>query len=238
MRGISIRSLLISHLAMFILFCLFILIGYSVSLVAAQILSGGELSEVHQRLKADKLFEDVLAAMAMSLSAAAAGWLAARGSKSKPLIHGALSGTMFFLLFLYASLQDVFQLPENTELWVKPLLRLSELAIPLLGLIGASVFILMRRENSTKSPVAAVPDDLGDLSPIAWKWLVRLIWICSIATFQTLEVFRYRNGETYRPLFGLYTAVICALVIWYAAHLFRDARQRNRLRRQTRLNVG
>ena len=83
--------------------------------------------------------------------------------------------------------------------------------------------------------MVSMPDELlGDLAPIAWKWLVRLIWLSCIIFFQALEIVRYWNGETYRPFFGLYTAVICALVIWYAAHAFRSASWRNKARRQTR----
>jgi hypothetical protein len=74
-------------------------------------------------------------------------------------------------------------------------------------------------------------DLLGDLGPIAWKWLVRLIWLFSVVTFQILELHRYWHGETYRPVFALYAATICALVMWFAANAFRNASQRKQSRR-------
>ncbi len=80
-----------------------------------------------------------------------------------------------------------------------------------------------------------MPDESPeDLRPVAWKWLVRFIWLFSIVIFQALELHRYLNGETYRPVFGLFAAVICALVIWLAANAFRNANQRRQARRRTR----
>ncbi|MGY3611274.1 hypothetical protein [Bradyrhizobium sp. Leo121] len=57
---------------------------------------------------------------------------------------------------------------------------------------------------------------VDDLKPILWKWLVRLIWLGSIGFFQTLELIRYVNGQTYRPFFALYAAVLAAFVAWFA----------------------
>jgi hypothetical protein len=88
-----------------------------------------------------------------------------------------------------------------------------------------------RRERSSHQNVGSKPDDLlGDLAPIAWKWLVRLIWLGSVATFQTLEILRYRSGETYRPFFALFAAAIFACVIWLLAYAFRDRRQWRQVR--------
>jgi hypothetical protein len=61
----------------------------------------------------------------------------------------------------------------------------------------------------------------ADLKPILWKWLVRVIWIGSIAFFQIVELVRYFNGETYRPFFGLYAAILVANVLWLVALLAR-----------------
>ena len=60
---------------------------------------------------------------------------------------------------------------------------------------------------------------LTDLKPILWKWLVRLIWLGSIGFFQTLELIRYFDGQTYRPFFALYAGVLFALVAWFAAKM-------------------
>jgi hypothetical protein len=60
-------------------------------------------------------------------------------------------------------------------------------------------------------------EPFSDLQPILWKWLIRLIWVGSIAFFQIVEFNRYLNGQTYRPFFGLYAAVLLALCLWVAA---------------------
>lgn len=239
----SVRSLLISQLAMFILLCSFLVVGYSASLIVLHTFSGAELSELHQRLKSDKLFSDVLFASALGLSAAAAGWLAARTSNTRPLLHGALSSAAVFLLFLCVTMYDLFQFREIDLLWSRPLVNVPLLALPLFGVIGASILLLSRRmlgrKGSSHKSLVSIPDDLlGDLGPIAWKWLVRLIWLFSIVIFQILELYRYRQGETYRPFFGLYAAAIFALVIWFAASRLRDACQRIKARRQTRLHAS
>jgi hypothetical protein len=231
MRELSVRSLLISHLAMFIVLCLFVIIGYGASLTVLHVFSGSELSDLHQRLKSDELFQDIQSASALSLSAVAAGWLAARTSNTRPFIHGALSCAAFFLLFLCGTVYDLFHLPGIDLFRHRPLLRVSELALPLFGMIGASILLLSRRmpsrETSSNESLSSIPDDLlGDLGPIAWKWSVRLIWLGSIATFETLEVLRYWSGKTYRPFFALFAAAFCAFLIWLIVRGFRDRRER------------
>jgi hypothetical protein len=234
MRELSGRSLLISHLAMFIVLCLLIIIGHGAILTVLHVFTGAELSDLHQGLKSDELFQDIESASALSLSAAAAGWFAARTSSTKPLIHGALSSAAFFLLFLCGAGYDLFQTPGIDLFRHRPLLRVSELALPLFGIIGASILLLSQRmpsrdKISDESP-ASVPDGLpGDLG-IGWKWLVRLIWLGSIATFETLEVFRYWSGKTYRPFFALFAAAICAFLTWFVACVLRDSRQWRRAR--------
>jgi hypothetical protein len=239
MRELSVRSLLISHLAMFIVSCLFVIIGYGVTLTVLHVFSGSELSDLHQRLKSDELFQDIESASALSLSAVAAGWLAARTSNTRPFIHGALSCAAFFLLFLCGTVYDLFHVPGIDLFRHRPLQRMSELALPLFGIIGASIFLLGRRvpsreKISNESP-GSIPDDLlGDLSPIAWKWLVRLIWLGSIATFETLEVLRYWSGKTYRPFSALFIAAFCAFLLWLVARGFRDRREKSAERAASR----
>jgi hypothetical protein len=242
MRELSLRSLLISHLAMLILFCLIIMVGYGAILAVMHVVTGTELSDLHQRLKSDQLSTDILSASAMSLSAVAAGWLAARTSNARPLVHGALSSAAFFVLLFGPILYDVFHLREIDLLWRRPLLKVAELALPLSGMIGASIFLLGRRvssrkKRSTENPVPTPDDLLGDLG-IGWKWLVRLIWLGSIAAFETLEVLRYRSGEAYRPVFALFVAAMCAFSIWIVARGFRDRRQRRQARRLSRLSAS
>jgi hypothetical protein len=201
---------------MFILFCILVLFGHSLSLAVLHVFSGEELSDLHQRLKSDELFQDIESASALSLAAVAAGWLAARSSNTRPLLHGALSCAAFFLLFLCGTAYDLFHLPGIDLFRHQPLMNVSELALPLFGMLGASILLLGRR----------IPDDLlGDMRPIAWKWLVRLIWVGSVATFEALEVLRYRSGQTYRPFFALFVAAICASLIWLAASMFRNRLQ-------------
>ena len=67
---------------------------------------------------------------------------------------------------------------------------------------------------------------MSDLDPILWKWLIRLIWVGSILFFQGLELQRYFSGQTCRPFFGLYTAVLVALLLWFVAVLLRDVGRR------------
>jgi hypothetical protein len=238
MRELSVRSILISHLAMFVLFCLLIMIGYSAILTVLHVLSGAELSDLHQRLKSDKLFRDIEFTSGLSLSAAAAGWLAAKTSTTKPLVHGALSSAAFFLLFLCVTVYGIFQSHEFDLFWSRPLLTVSQLALPLFGTIGASILLLgrsirSRKRSSNESPAPIADDLLGGLAPIAWKWFVWLIWLGSIATFETLEILRYRSGKAYRPFFALFVAAICAFLIWIVARAIRDRRQRKEARRQS-----
>jgi hypothetical protein len=60
-----------------------------------------------------------------------------------------------------------------------------------------------------------------DNEPLLPKWLVRLIWLGSIAFFQAIEFQRYLGGLSYRPFFALFTAVICAAVVWFAVEVRR-----------------
>jgi hypothetical protein len=242
MRELSVRSLLISHLVIFILFCLIGMVGYGVILAVMHVVTGAELSDLHQRLKSDRSFRDIEFASLLSLSAVAAGWLAARISNVRPLVHGALSSGVFFLLFLSAVVYDSFHLRELDMLWRRPFSEAAQLALPLFGIIGASIFLLGRmlpgRKKSSGESPASTPDDLLRDLGIAWKWLVRLIWLCSIATFETLEFLRYRSGETYRPVFALFVAAMCAFAVWIVARGFRDRRQKRRARRLARLSVS
>jgi hypothetical protein len=68
------------------------------------------------------------------------------------------------------------------------------------------------------------------------KWAVRLIWLGSIGFFQALELQRYFNGQSYRPFFGLYAAVLCAVGVWFVARIKAGGSRRRqlRLRSQTR----
>jgi hypothetical protein len=234
MRELSVRSLLISHLAMFIVLCLLITIGYSVSLAVLHLFTGTELSDLHQRLKSDELFQDIESASAFGLSAVAAGWLAARTPRTRPLIHGAFSSAAFFLLFLCGTGHDLFEIPGIDLFRHRPLLRVAELALPLFGIIGALILLLSRkipsRDKAPKENLGLIHDDLLGDSGIAWKWLVRLIWSGSIATFEIIEVLRYWSGREYRPFFALFVAAICAFLIWFVVCVFRDSRQRRRVR--------
>jgi hypothetical protein len=234
MRELSVRSLLISHLAMCVLFCLFLMIGHGASLTVLHVFTGAELSDLHQRLKSHELFQDIEPALALSLSAVAAGWLAARTSNTRPLIHGALSSAAFFLLFFCDTVYGLFHFSGIDVLRHRPLMNLSELTLPPFGMLGASILLLGRRmpgREGFDESVRSKPDDLlGDLGPIAWKWLVRLIWLGSAATFETLEILRYRSGETYRPFFALFAAAIFACLIWLLACGFRDIRHRRQVR--------
>jgi hypothetical protein len=63
---------------------------------------------------------------------------------------------------------------------------------------------------------------------ILWKWALRLIWVGSIVFFQALELRRYVCGESYRPFFALYTAVLVSLFLWFLASMMRNlGRRRN-----------
>jgi hypothetical protein len=231
MRELSVRSLLISHLAMFIVLCLLVIIGHGAILTALHLFTGEELSDLHQRLRSDELFQDIESASALSLSAVVAGWLAARTSDTRPFIHGAISCAAFFLFFLCGTVYDLLHLPGIDLFGHRPLLKVSELALPLFGIIGASILLLSRRmpsrEKSSHESTGSMPDDLpGDLG-IAWKWFVRLIWLGSIATFETLEIIRYWSGKTYRPFSALFVAAICAFLIWLVARGVRDRREKS-----------
>ncbi len=79
-----------------------------------------------------------------------------------------------------------------------------------------------------------MPDDqsFADLEPILWKWVVRLIWVGSIVFFQILELHRYMSGQTYRPFFGLYVAVLTACFFWFVAKLMTGLHRTSRQRHQ------
>jgi hypothetical protein len=77
-------------------------------------------------------------------------------------------------------------------------------------------------------------ESFADFQPILWKWLVRLIWVGSIVFFQIVELHRYLNGQTYRPFFGLYAAVLFALVAWFTVHAIASVSRRRQARRQSR----
>jgi hypothetical protein len=232
MRELSFRSLLISHLAMFATFCLFLMVGHGAILTVLHVISGSDLSDLHERLKSDELFKDIESASALSLSAVVAGWFASKTSNTRPLVHGALSSAAFFLLFLCGTAYDLSRFPGIDLFRRQPLMSASELALPLFGVLGASLQLLRRRmpgrERGPNEKLAPIPIDLlGDLGPIASKWLVRLIWLGSIVTFEALEVIRYRSGQTYRPLFALLVAAIVASLIWQVTSGFRGRRERN-----------
>jgi hypothetical protein len=72
-----------------------------------------------------------------------------------------------------------------------------------------------------------MPEDgpFSDLQPIFWKWLLRLIWVGSIVFFQIVEFNRYLSGQSYRPFFGLYAAVLLALVLWFVVSLLARTRR-------------
>jgi ABC-type transport system involved in cytochrome c biogenesis permease subunit len=94
------------------------------------------------------------------------------------------------------------------------------MALLLISIFLVLVFLhIMRRRKSTRPEI--------DGTPLLPKWLVRLIWLGSIAFFQIFEFQRYLGGQSYRPFFGLYAAVIFAAVVWFAVRGFADlARQR------------
>jgi len=91
--------------------------------------------------------------------------------------------------------------------------------------------LLMRGVYRRNDPEAQL--DLGS-GPLLSKWLVRLIWLGSIAFFQALEFHRYLIGQSYRPFFALYAAVIFAAVVWFAVRMQADLdrHRRRRLRPQ------
>lgn len=69
-----------------------------------------------------------------------------------------------------------------------------------------------------------------DSEPLLSKWLVRLIWLGSITFFQALEFHRYLIGQSYRPFFGLFAAVICAAVVWFGVRGYADVNRQRRSR--------
>jgi hypothetical protein len=150
MSGISARSLLLAHLASFALFCLIGSVGYSVILISLRIFSHEDLAHIHQNLQSSSSFHDAFGASMMGLAAIGGGWVAAAISKTKPLVHGALSGVAFFILFLLDFVSDLiqFQSPEHLVARMHSPLTISEVLFPLFGLFGANLKVLM----TDKSP--------------------------------------------------------------------------------------
>jgi hypothetical protein len=101
------------------------------------------------------------------------------------------------------------------------------MTLPLILILFFLVFAFMHIKRDRKSTHSEI-----DSTPLLPKWLVQTIWLGSIALFQILEFQRYLGGQSYRPFFGLYAALIFAAVVWFAARGFADlARQRqSRLR--------
>jgi hypothetical protein len=147
MRNISIRPLLWSHLATFVVFCATAMIGYSMILVILRALSNADLAQIHQTLRSATSFQDNFAASLLALSAVTAGWVAATISKARPLIHGALSAAAFFLLFLYWTFHDVFESPQNVVFRLESHSKIAQLAVPLFGILGACLATLSRRAS-------------------------------------------------------------------------------------------
>jgi hypothetical protein len=88
-------------------------------------------------------------------------------------------------------------------------------------LFGAAIFArhALMRNDACASEIYSYP--------LVSKWQVRLIWLGSIAFFQALEFHRYLVGQSYRPFFALYTAVICAALVWFLVRVCADfSRQR------------
>lgn len=84
------------------------------------------------------------------------------------------------------------------------------------------ILAFLRIKSGWKSPGSEI-----DNEPLLPKWMVRLIWLGSIAFFQALEFQRYLVGLSYRPFFALFAAVICAAVVWFAVRGHADlSRQR------------
>lgn len=84
----------------------------------------------------------------MGLAAIGGGWVAAAISKTKPLVHGALSGAAFFILFLLDFVSDLIQSPEHLVARMHSPLTISEVVFPLFGLVGANLMVLI----TDKSP--------------------------------------------------------------------------------------
>jgi hypothetical protein len=150
MSGISARSLLLAHIASFALFCLIGSVGYSVILIFLRIFSDEDLAHLHRSLQSSSSFHNEFGALMIGLAAIGGGWVAAAISKTKPLLHGALSGVAFFVLFLLDFVNDLIQFrsPEHLLARMHSPLAIAELLLPLFGLFGASLNVLM----TDKSP--------------------------------------------------------------------------------------
>jgi hypothetical protein len=95
----------------------------------------------------------------------------------------------------------------------------------LLAVLLLVATILVRREYRRNDPEAQL--DL-ESEPVLSKWLVRSIWLGSIIFFQALEFHRYLTGQSYRPFFGLYAAVIFAAVVWFGVRAWADVGRHRR----------
>ncbi len=143
MSRISARSLLLAHLAMFALFCLIGIVGYSVILTTLRIISDTDLAHIHQNLQSSSSFHDAFAASMLGLAAIGGGWVAAATSKTEPLVHGALSGVAFFIFFLWGLVSDLIRSPEHLVAQMHSPLPISEVLIPCFGLFGAYLMVLI-----------------------------------------------------------------------------------------------
>jgi hypothetical protein len=95
------------------------------------------------------------------------------------------------------------------------------LLLILISIFLVLVFLHIKRgRKSTQSEI--------DSTPLVPKWLVRLIWLGSIVLFQSLEFQRYLGGQSYRPFFGLYAALIFAAVVFADLARPRQSRLRSR----------
>jgi hypothetical protein len=96
-------------------------------------------------------------------------------------------------------------------------------------LLAASAGYLTARKVKRRWTSTHLEIDNNHLLP---KWVVRLIWLGSIAVFQALEFQRYLDGLLYRPFFALFTAVIVATFVWFIAWVLSDMsrRQQSRVR--------
>jgi hypothetical protein len=153
MYGISARTLLTSHVAVVLMFCVIAVVGYMGVLTIARIFAHEDLSVIHQNLRSSWPFEDIYRATATSLAAMGAGCLAAALSKAKPLLHGALSSVLFFLWFAFTDVHAIIWIWTNE--YIEPhshrLQRTADLAIPLFGLLGAYILTLIKHEPSTNA---------------------------------------------------------------------------------------
>jgi hypothetical protein len=151
MNGISARTLLTSHVAVVLMFCVVGIVGYMGVLTVARIVTHEDLAVIHQNLRSSWPFNDIFRAAITSLAAVGAGCLAAAMSTTKPLLHGALSSVLFFLWFAFADIHDIIWIWMHQYIEPQSHLfqRAAELATPLFGLIGAYIVTLAKQAPST-----------------------------------------------------------------------------------------